>query len=413
MYCGNCGKELKKEENFCSNCGLKIEKNIDEQNKNSNNSTKIINEQQHKNEEIENTIVEENGIEECNESKAGISDTADLILTILLGIFGVHKLTQKKYKMALLYLCTLGLFLVGWIYDIYTCIYYLSDKFKKVKESIKENAEKCNELNRHIEDLKNSYVDIKHIDYGTAEYKNSSVWNYRRPLKLKFKEANNIYNCSRTIVSNASNQPFKYVCKYFNIDPNEENLEKFEKILNDFSAAEQGKELLKNERDELISSISGDVPLLIRLFNKKRLIQHLGFLDIDFSQLYFPKYTFNYISSGGYSGMKCDVIFNISNLDKFIDYLSTIVKFRKSAAGQRALMTSSLREKIKERDHYTCCYCKNSIKKEPNLLLEIDHIIPISKGGITSENNLQTLCWKCNRSKGAKNEVEVKKNIED
>ena len=37
-----------------------------------------------------------------------------------------------------------------------------------------------------------------------------------------------------------------------------------------------------------------------------------------------------------------------------------------------------------------------------NLLLEVDHIIPIIKGGLTKEDNLQTLCWKCNRSKGAK-----------
>ena len=40
--------------------------------------------------------------------------------------------------------------------------------------------------------------------------------------------------------------------------------------------------------------------------------------------------------------------------------------------------------------------------KEPNLLLEIDHIIPVAKGGLTEESNLQTLCWKCNRAKSDK-----------
>ena len=37
-----------------------------------------------------------------------------------------------------------------------------------------------------------------------------------------------------------------------------------------------------------------------------------------------------------------------------------------------------------------------------NLLLEVDHIIPISKGGKTEPDNLQTLCWKCNRTKSNK-----------
>ena len=83
-------------------------------------------------------------------------------------------------------------------------------------------------------------------------------------------------------------------------------------------------------------------------------------------------------------------------------YLSELVKFKKSAAGQRALMTSNLRKSILERDGYTCQKCGASQKNEPNLLLEVDHIIPISKGGITSVENLQTLCWRCNRSKGSK-----------
>lgn len=65
-------------------------------------------------------------------------------------------------------------------------------------------------------------------------------------------------------------------------------------------------------------------------------------------------------------------------------------------------MTSALREKIKQRDNYTCRICKLSIKEEPNLLLEIDHIIPLAKNGVTSSDNLQTLCWRCNRSKGSK-----------
>jgi 5-methylcytosine-specific restriction endonuclease McrA len=65
-------------------------------------------------------------------------------------------------------------------------------------------------------------------------------------------------------------------------------------------------------------------------------------------------------------------------------------------------MTSSLREKIKGRDNYTCQCCSLSVKDERNLLLEIDHIVPLSKGGINSEVNLQTLCWKCNRSKGSR-----------
>ena len=100
--------------------------------------------------------------------------------------------------------------------------------------------------------------------------------------------------------------------------------------------------------------------------------------------------------------MNCDVIFDLDNLERFITYLSEMIQFRKSIAGQRALMTTQLREKIKKRDNYTCQKCGVSLEDEPHLLLEIDHIIPLSKNGITSEENLQTLCWKCNRTKGSK-----------
>ena len=100
--------------------------------------------------------------------------------------------------------------------------------------------------------------------------------------------------------------------------------------------------------------------------------------------------------------MRVDIKMNTRTLEGFVEYLGGLVKFRKSIKGQRALMTSKLREYIKQRDDYTCQACSLSTADEKNLLLEIDHIVPLSRGGITSEENLQTLCWKCNRSKGSK-----------
>lgn len=69
---------------------------------------------------------------------------------------------------------------------------------------------------------------------------------------------------------------------------------------------------------------------------------------------------------------------------------------------ERKKMTANLKKFILERDDYTCQVCGASLHNDFNLKLEVDHIVPISKGGKTDPSNLQTLCRKCNRSKGAK-----------
>lgn len=288
---------------------------------------------------------------------------------------------------------------ISW--EIYEAIYFKSEKFLTIKSRIESYVKNCNELNRHIESLKNTYLGIDQLDYGQAQYRDQSRWNYKRPELKKQKYAPNIYNCSRTVCDNARKQPFKYICKYFNLKPNEATLSKFEEVLNNFDAAEQGKVALKSEKESILNSIKKDVPILIRTFGKKKLEKNLGFEIIDFSTTYFPRYIFKYVSSGGNASMQCDVVMDLDNLNRFVNYLSETVKFRKSVAGQRALMTSALRNKIMRRDNYTCKTCGASTFVEPNLLLEIDHIVPVSKGGLTTEDNLRTLCWRCNRKKGA------------
>ncbi len=71
-----------------------------------------------------------------------------------------------------------------------------------------------------------------------------------------------LYDCSLTVIRNAQNQPFKYICKYFNLKQDEKTLQHFEDILNSFAAAEQGKELLEKEREEIMEKISPRIPLL-------------------------------------------------------------------------------------------------------------------------------------------------------
>ena len=54
---------------------------------------------------------------------------------------------------------------------------------------------------------------------------------------------------------------------------------------------------------------------------------------------------------------------------------------------------------VLKRDHYRCVLCGASPSNDHNVELEIDHIIPVAKGGGNELENLQTLCWKCNQGK--------------
>ncbi|OWJ96941.1 hypothetical protein B6S59_05690 [Pseudomonas sp. A46] len=319
-----------------------------------------------------------------------------LVVAIILNVGHPNFSLSIEGKIAL-YLA--AFLIVAW--EAYAFWYFHNEEFIKLKNGIKDHTADCNDLNHHIEELKSTQLDINSYDYGLGDRYDTSRYKFKRNEWARTKRDAKIHNCSASVCKAANDQPFKYLCKYFDIDVNEETLSHLEAALNNYLAAYQGRELLEQERDRLMQTLTDPLPSLFYMLNKSRLAKELGFEPVRLVDINFQTYKFQYVSSGGNSSYEVSIILDMENLEKFIKYLGDMLRFKNSAKGQRALMTPQLREKIKKRDKNTCQQCGVSVTEEPNLLIEVDHVIPISKGGTTTEDNLQALCWRCNRKKGA------------
>jgi hypothetical protein len=78
-----------------------------------------------------------------------------------------------------------------------------------------------------------------------------------------------------------------------------------------------------------------------------------------------------------------------------LDELGVDVRAPERAPGRKTI-GQARRMRIFERDGFQCKRC--GVQKD----LTVDHIWPVSRGGSDDDDNLQTLCRRCNTSKGAK-----------
>jgi len=66
---------------------------------------------------------------------------------------------------------------------------------------------------------------------------------------------------------------------------------------------------------------------------------------------------------------------------------------------KRKGMSKRIRFEVFKRDRFTCQYCGRSA---PDVVLHVDHIIPVAEGGTNDMMNLVTSCQDCNLGKSAK-----------
>ena len=207
---------------------------------------------------------------------------------------------------------------------------------------------------------------------------------------------NQTYDCSSSVVSNASNNIIKYLIKYSDIENNIQCLEQLDFCANYMTSLSK----FRKNMDKLYLQVKPQLPILVRLFATSDKVPYfICGSDFELTQIKKPVFRFSYVSPAGKSSRTCKIKITTDIVRELQSEISAKINKSSHSKTQRSAMTNDLREAIKKRDNYTCCLCGNSVFNEPNLLLEVDHIIPISKGGKTEASNLQTLCWRCNRAK--------------
>ena len=302
------------------------------------------------------------------------------------------------------------LFPFGWIYLLYRLIrhyrkqqYFLSDEFITHKIQIDKFVKEYNEIAKYVEQFEtislqsDSSDKYKYAHVATGN--NTSSYNIQRNRNKVNHQSKYVHNASLQVVRNAELEPFKYLCKYFDFKPNEDNLQHIQNLGEQVSRFLNAKNNLDSRYQRIMNSIQP--PLFILKHYKDELLELIE-VKLPRISFKFPTYTFQYVSAGGNSSQTTSITLNEQTIELLIEYMDEQVKYKKSAKAQRSLMTKKLREYIKKRDNYTCQSCSASTAQQDLLLLEVDHIIPVAKGGLSTEDNLQTLCWKCNRTKSDK-----------
>lgn len=278
--------------------------------------------------------------------------------------------------------------------------YYESEDFWKIKETCNLLTLSQKEFNEYINEKAQSISQLFGTRIVRNETQNEDEYNYVRAYKKDITPFT--AEVSSTVFGSAENNPIGYIVKYFypNRSQYSVQIQKLKVLIEELETLKEAKEIIENYKKDYEQYIQ-NVPNYVLENDEAGFYSRLGLAIIDESVLNVD-YKFTYTSNGGMAQRSFTVPMNEENITELIHLLESKLSLSAQTKEQRALMTAKLRVKIKERDNYTCRICSNSVHVEPNLLLEIDHIIPVSRGGLTEEGNLQTLCWKCNRNKGAK-----------
>lgn len=246
----------------------------------------------------------------------------------------------------------------------------IETKKEKAVKTISKNYQEVLKLNHefHFKTIENKRLFIFNREYSLKSYDKS-----RFDEVLRYNIENNI-NDIKTIIEKALMNEKKYNLY----------MSQFSKIKYDLD---------ENYIKEKIGiSKKSFVKLEQKLINRVKITKDIYKITCEVEINYrSPQGRNNYSKRQDFSYYRIIAIYN--------DYLNG-KKYEVTSKVERQIMNEDIRYNVLKRDNFTCVLCGATAKDGAKL--QVDHIIPVSKGGKTVMSNLQTLCEKCNKGKNNK-----------
>jgi len=245
--------------------------------------------------------------------------------------------------------------------------------------------------------LKKQKIKKDSFYYNKIVYLNN---NYQLEYFIKQLRFHKKYKSKSAVdKSNLSDAALQYVS---------ENLTYIEDLMLEYNKAEQQyvnykklvNKILETEFDYSVLRINKI--LFFSLTNyidlEKKMLSNIIYKNKNELSLYVYV---DYISPKGRNHWYKEHKYLFDSIVNFVKTAKQHEEYMKSVKYQRSILSDSLRYDVLKRDEFACQICGASYKND-GVKLEVDHVIPVSKGGKTELENLQTLCERCNRGKSNK-----------
>lgn len=125
--------------------------------------------------------------------------------------------------------------------------------------------------------------------------------------------------------------------------------------------------------------------------NNQRNLGYIGRSEMHYNQRFFRM-----------ECLDCGHIYSANGCDVWLRKCPKCHPMKKSKDKTHSttrVLSDKLRYQVLKRDNFKCRLCGASPAKDASVELHVDHIVPWSKGGESTVENLQTLCSRCNLGK--------------